>query len=487
MNEKNQAQDRFPHLQVNLSTGKKIALFDNDGDVGIAYADAFKGGAESCYLTENGEKTDKELFQEASATAGEFCRIVETQKNAGGISADSAVVIIATKNTPYASIYRRIELRLDNFGVKHWRADVAGKYGNLQASYDADAESTGRAIVRALSPGYEVDSLSNESYLDNVLQEFSDTTPPVKTGFPALDSEIGGGLHPWLYVLGGVSSTGKTTFALQIADNVARAGGYALIFSAEMSRAELIARSISRETAGGATNRLTQIAVQSGAIHTIFTPGENEAYRKAVERYRKYAGRVSVVENAGGNLTPESIYRFVENYVFKTGRKPLVIVDYLQILPPDDSRADTRAAVNAAMSALVAVKVKFGVPVLLISALNRENYTTQLNLASFKESGAIEYGADVLLGLQFSIMREIEKRIEECNKKSGDRVTALDLIQEEKAKDVRDVEIVVLKNRTGKSSASVLFDYEARYNCFTERKPGHKYAPCDAMKPGEKW
>ena len=67
--------------------------------------------------------------------------------------------------------------------------------------------------------------------------------PPV---FPGLDEALGGGLYPGLYMMGAISSLGKTTLACQIADQIAAAGQPVLIFSLEMARKEIFAKSISR-------------------------------------------------------------------------------------------------------------------------------------------------------------------------------------------------------------------------------------------------
>ena len=46
--------------------------------------------------------------------------------------------------------------------------------------------------------------------------------PPLSTGFPTLDKALDGGFHDGLYVLGAVSSLGKTAFCMQMADALAR-------------------------------------------------------------------------------------------------------------------------------------------------------------------------------------------------------------------------------------------------------------------------
>ena len=71
--------------------------------------------------------------------------------------------------------------------------------------------------------------------------------PIKKTGFKTLDKHLDGGIRQGLYVLGAIPSLGKTTLALQIADNIAKEHKV-IIFSLEQSRFELVSKSISRLT-----------------------------------------------------------------------------------------------------------------------------------------------------------------------------------------------------------------------------------------------
>ncbi len=59
---------------------------------------------------------------------------------------------------------------------------------------------------------------------------------------------LDGGLYEGIYICGAISSLGKTTFITQIADQIAADGRDVLIFSLEMARSEIIAKSISRLT-----------------------------------------------------------------------------------------------------------------------------------------------------------------------------------------------------------------------------------------------
>jgi len=79
---------------------------------------------------------------------------------------------------------------------------------------------------------------------------FTDATEPelISTGFNTLDVALDGGLFEGLYVIGAISSLGKTTLAIQIADYLASQGRDVLYISLEMSRYEIMAKSISRHT-----------------------------------------------------------------------------------------------------------------------------------------------------------------------------------------------------------------------------------------------
>ena len=50
------------------------------------------------------------------------------------------------------------------------------------------------------------------------------------------------------------------------------------------------------------------------------------------------------------------------------------------------------------------------IPIFIICSFNRENYSTTVDFTSFKESGAIEYGADVVMGLQLKVMEDLKGR-----------------------------------------------------------------------------
>ena len=93
---------------------------------------------------------------------------------------------------------------------------------------------------------------NNVGSLDNLVKAAEDYRKGIRkelwaTGFPSLDEMLDGGLHgSQLVCIGAISSLGKTSFVLQAATQMAEQGRDVLIFSLEMSRDELNAKTVSR-------------------------------------------------------------------------------------------------------------------------------------------------------------------------------------------------------------------------------------------------
>lgn len=272
-----------------------------------------------------------------------------------------------------------------------------------------------------------------------------------KTGFQNLD-EAAAGIYPGLYVLGAVSSLGKTTFIHQMADQMAAAGEHVLFFSMEQSRLEMVSKSISRITAkSDVKNAVTSLSIRGGYLPQTALKAAR-AYTEAVQ------DRMSVIEG-NFNCTVSFIGEYVRRYMESNRVKPIVIVDYLQILQ-GEQRQNTKELTDSNITELKRISRSLDIPVFVISSLNRTNYLSPIDFESFKESGSIEYTADVVWGLQLQIMNEevfnAEKKIKEKR----------DKIREAKAEIPRKVELVCLKNRYGISSYKAAFAYYPQYDLF---------------------
>ena len=108
----------------------------------------------------------------------------------------------------------------------------------------------------------------------------------------------------------------------------------------------------------------------------------------------------------------------------------------------------------------------FNIPIIAISSFNRDNYTAPVNLSSYKESGAIEYTSDVLIGLQYEGLDYMDK---ETDKARTERIRAIFKENEQNARQGKAIPIQckVLKNRSG-GKTDCIFDYFPMFNLYLE-------------------
>ena len=297
-------------------------------------------------------------------------------------------------------------------------------------------------------------------------------SPAISTGFNNLDEVLDGGLFPGLYVVGAISSLGKTTFCLQIADQIAAAGQDVLIFSLEMARAELMAKSISRLTiqtvlneGGNTRNAKTTRGILAGKNYKSYSEEEKQLIEKTMLKYGEFANHIYISEGIG-NIGVEQIKNTVKKHISFTGKAPVIIIDYLQILAPYNERATDKQNTDKAVLELKRISRDFKIPVIGISSFNRDNYTAPVNLASFKESGAIEYSSDILIGLQYAGMdyqegeadKSREKRIRELLKQAT---------IDGKNGNPQKIQVKILKNRNG-SKGEIYLNFTPMFNYFEE-------------------
>ena len=274
----------------------------------------------------------------------------------------------------------------------------------------------------------------------------------IQSGYANIDAITN--IYPGFYVLGGISSLGKTTFAGQMGDQMAKNGEYVIYFSLEQTALELASKSISRQMCLlDASNALTSLQIRK-------QEGDAEQLKPAIAEYTKFAGKITVVE-CTFRATIEDIEKYVDEYVEKNKVKPIVIIDYLQVIQaPEGSRLTAKDLIDTCVRRLKQIQTKHQIVLIALSSLNRQNYLTQIDYESFKESGGIEYTADVIWGLQLQVLHDdIFDKQAQINEKRQK-------VKDAKAANPRKIELVCLKNRFGISSYSCNFDYFPQFDCF---------------------
>lgn len=297
--------------------------------------------------------------------------------------------------------------------------------------------------------------------------------PPISTGYKHLDELLDGGLYPGLYTFGADTSLGKSTFWLNIALSISNQGRSVLFFSVEMSKYELTGRLLSKETYLLAQGKKGLCHAQTERSLTTYSKLENLDYNdqelvtQAKELFRHHARNLYLFENIG-EIYPETIQKEVVNFMTRTGttQPPVVIVDYIQILRSMDKFIDTndKLKLDKALFFFKKLSNDMRVPVVLISSLNRDAYKnwSRITMTSFKESGSIEYTSDVLIGMQL-------ERLARDGKMTPEQAS------EELSKDIREIDLVILKNRHGKRDVHTHFNYHTWFNDFVEVQGFDRY------------
>lgn len=297
----------------------------------------------------------------------------------------------------------------------------------------------------------------------NALKQFeknidSGRYKPTPIGLKAFDDMLGGGLYPGLYVIAAATGFGKSTFCLQLADELASNGEDVVYFSLEMSQDELIARSLSRLTYLKARDkkfaRTTRGILQQSIIagnDRQFINEYTQVYADALSDFENMADKIFYRDGSSDRITIGEVENFVRQLV-ESGRRPFVFIDYLQFLKTDIQNLTDKQQADRVIEALKRLSTRYGITVIAISSINRQSYSSKAGLSALKESGQIEFTGDAVLMIQ-------PAEVADDNAK--------DKYEEVLNKEERDLEVVLLKNRYG-ALGKAYFKFFAKFNLFSE-------------------
>lgn len=254
-----------------------------------------------------------------------------------------------------------------------------------------------------------------------------------KTGFSGLDGVLAGMGNSDLVLVGARPGMGKTSFALNIATNVAQATHKKVcIFSLEMSAEQLVSRILSSEA------MVDSYALRTGDL-------TSEAWENIAQASSKLSSCDILIDDTSGiTITGmKAKLRRVDNL-------GLVVIDYLQLMQ-SDKRIDNRVNEVADISRNMKVMAKeLNVPILCCAQLSRgpESRTDKKPMLSdLRDSGAIEQDADVVM---FLYRNEYYK----TDSAPGNDSPGGDI-----------AEVIIAKNRHG-STGTVKMGWVGRYTKF---------------------
>ena len=336
--------------------------------------------------------------------------------------------------------------------------EIQSIFDYLEAARPTDREEEYR--------NYDDNSLLNK-LIEFATNEDKPTITP--TGFKNLDKCLSGGLTEGTYIISAIPGMGKTAFASQMLDSIAKNGSDVILFNYEMSTSELLSRSIARI----AYKEERAAAPQANEIYLkkLLIEPDNEAINEKKEREKKLEILFDAEEkysetaknlyyvNCDSDYTVNNIKRRVKRHIAARNKRPVIAVDYLQIMPAQNPKQiNITEIVSANMSELKRISREFKIPVIIISATSRENYNKVAGLSAFKNSGVAEYTADFGAVLYYTALE---------NK------TAEELTQEEK----EDITLKIVKSRRkGKEFADKLeFTFKGAWAYYEEKEKANKY------------
>lgn len=302
----------------------------------------------------------------------------------------------------------------------------------------------------------------SDFYLDSRLDLFSENKiikKHFKTGIEAIDKITDGGLCAGLTILSGMPSLGKSTFALQMASSIAENGNTALFFSIEMTRDDCIAKIISRNASLLSENRnivFSASKLMNEEWLNNMTVQESSLKARAIEKTRKIANNLLVMDIASFNMTLSNILGVIVKYMKETQRKPIIFIDYLHLIsaPNDLNLGSEKQVLDYFLKQLNAFAKSNDIAIVLISTINRDGYKeAKADMSAFCGTNLIEYGCDFALILDYTgkIKRESNFDIDEARNATVRKVTAR-----------------VVKNRFGSSGANIDYLFIPVFNDFRE-------------------
>jgi replicative DNA helicase len=266
----------------------------------------------------------------------------------------------------------------------------------------------------------------------------------VATGFKSLDDILGGFQKSDLIILAARPSVGKTALALDIARRVAGGANHTPvgIFSLEMSADQLVDRIVSAQSKVDASVIRKGVRTQTGTWR-------DDIFKNISTALDDLSRAPIYIDDQAGNtiLRMRSAARKLK---MEKGLK-LLIIDYLQLMAPTNSRAsdNMNQQVTEISRSLKHLARELQIPVIALSQLSRNIETRggKPKLSDLRDSGSIEQDADLVMF--------IHADQDDIRDESG------------KIKEVQRKQLIIAKHRNG-PLGEVTLDYHSRFNTFVE-------------------
>lgn len=386
-------------------------------------------------------------------------------------------------------------------GLEVLSIDPAKIYGEAKDGNEAlvkDPERLGKVIAylegkaqemkqaRDEEKAEELKKRTGEGMLDSFLLSVTDnearTFEPIPTGIKAIDRALEGGfIRKTLVTLGAPPAMGKTALAQWIFENIATTGQDVLYINLEMSREQLLARSISRLAWKYDKKDFSALEVLRGYS---WTKEQRQAITNAANIYRRDIAGHFIYNPDGVTNNINSILSAMEAETIRIKAQgkpePLICIDYLQLI--DSGERDAIEGIKTVIFKLKDFAKRNNTVVFVIVANNRaSNRSGTVEMESGRDTSTIEYSADTMLGMAYAAIED--RRKYECGEdRSGNtRYAEYDLetirrLKKEAFKAGKpipsvcsEISLKVLKNRFGEAERQASLIFDGKHSTFTPK------------------
>ena len=341
--------------------------------------------------------------------------------------------------------------------------------------YSAPAQRMEAASYNPVAPAeepQEKEAYTTASAVDAFLERArTEDYKPIPTGYKSIDAAIGGGfIAQTLCFLGASPGSGKTLFAQQIFERIAREGrAQVLYYNLEMSIEQMLARSLSRAT------EFTPLQILQGYK---WTPQQTPVILKAAEDYKRDIApriRYNPINSADYRIIIDSMKTEAEALAEAGNTLPLVVVlDYLQLLQGDEG--DAVEIIKRAVMELKTFAIRYNAVVFAIMAHSREtNKKGIVTQGAGRDTSAIEYSGDLQLSLNITDRHGKlldEKGLDDQYSKVSNLLSQGK--QHEAALESCGRRLTVTKNRFGMERAFAFLRFFGEHSLFEEAAYTHE-------------
>lgn len=374
-----------------------------EGEVNIFNAKALYNEQESPVFITEGEIDALSIIEAGKEAVGlgsvnNKRKFIEQLKEK---TTSNTLILCLDKDEAGQKAEQAIANELQRLNIAFIRAKISGEYKDPNEALTAD-KAAFVAALEAAERKADGEHMTGEEMLNLFLEETgTQRYKPISTGLQSLDTITDGGLiRQTLVFLGAAPGAGKTALATMIFEEMAKQGKQCLYLNLEMSRNQLLARSLSRIIYKQCESAMSATTIMKGYQ---LTPEQKMLVNTAVKIYKEDICDNMLYNPEGLKPDLDSILSLMEKEATRAERKgydaPIVCIDYLQLIS-GRQREDGTEVIKRAVAEFKEYARKHNSIVFVIMAQSRKaNKSSEADMASGRDTSAIEYSADLQLQL----------------------------------------------------------------------------------------